>query len=306
MQRSDDRGETLEESAGRRRVAAARLSPLLLLLDWISVPYKAARCLVRHEGLELSGYMAFTAILSLFPFLIFAVALAGFIGTAEGAENVVASIFNYAPREVASVLAPVVRNVVAQRRGDLLTFGIAFALWSASSGVEAFRLLLNRSYEVRETRSAWWLRLQSIVFVVIGALLLVTVSVAIVLGPLIDRLIGYIGGPAAIGEDIRVLVRYGMAIGVTTGSLIALHVFLPNRHMRLREIWAGTLVTTALLLGGAFGFSLYVENLTHYDLTYGSLGGVILTLLFFYVSAIIFAFGAEINAALIRRRRHEL
>jgi membrane protein len=314
MASSEGRSEVVHErrvgSGLRRKRRSARGAvrwmrrSLWRLPAWVTVPHQAACCLLAHEGLELSGYMAFTAILSLFPFLIFAVALAGFIGTAEGAEKVVTSIFNYLPAEVASVLAPAVRSVVAERRGDLLTLGIAFTLWSASSGIEAIRVLLNRSYEVRETRSVWRLRLQSLIFVIVGALVLVTISLAIVLGPLIDRLVAFLGGQAAIGQGIWVLVRYGTAIGITTVSLLALHAFLPNRHMKLREIWPGTLLTLALLLAGAFGFSLYVENLPRYDLTYGSLGGVILTLLFFYISAIFFAYGAEINAALIRRRAH--
>jgi membrane protein len=302
--RSAGHGAFVGKPQGPNAAAKGLRSLSQRLPGWILVPYDAARCLLRHEGLELSGYMSFTAILSLFPFLIFAVALAGFIGTAEGAEKVVAAIFNYAPPEVASVLAPAVRSVIAERRGDLLTFGIVFSLWSASSGVEAFRVLLNRSYQVRETRSVWRLRLQSVVFVIIGALVLVTISLSIVLGPLIDRLVAYLGGAEVIGQGIWVLVRYGAAIGITTVSLLALHAILPNRHMRLCEIWPGTLLTVALLLGGAYAFSLYVENLPRYDLTYGSLGGMILTLLFFYISAIFFAYGAEINAALIRRRAH--
>jgi membrane protein len=304
MARSEGRTEVVDKRRSRHAAGKIRQSFWRWLLGCVSVPHEATRCLVSHEGLEMSGYMAFTAILSLFPFLIFAVALAGFIGSAEGAEIVVTSLFTYAPAEVAAVLAPAVRSVVAERRGDLLTFGIVFALWSSSSGIEAFRVLLNRGYEVRETRPAWRLRLQSVVFVIVGALVLVTISVAIVLGPLIDRLVAFLGGAEAVGEGIWVLIRYGAAIGITTVSLIALHAFLPNRHMRLCEIWQGTLLTVALLLAGAYGFSLYVENLPSYDLTYGSLGGMILTLLFFYISAIFFAFGAEINAAVIRRRAH--
>jgi membrane protein len=261
--------------------------------------------LVRHEGLELSGYMSFTAILALFPFLIFVVALAGFVGRAEGAENVIGTIFNFAPRQVAEVLAPVVRSVIDQRRGDLLTIGIIFALWSASSGVEALRVLLNRSYDVVETRSIWWLRLQSVLFVILGALIIVTISVAIVLGPLIEKMLGYVVGPSFIGPGLWASVRYGSAAVVFTTSLIVLHTFLPNRNQRLREIWPGTLLTTLLWLIGAVAFSAYVQNLPAYGLTYGSLGGVILSLYFFYVSAIIFAFGAEINAALMRRHSDE-
>src|SRR5262249_44235436 len=145
--------------------------------------WEATANLVRHEGLELSGYMSFMAILGLFPFLIFVVSIAGFIGQADGAGHFIGLVFDFLPSEVGRVLGSVVAKIIEKPRGDLLTFGILFAIWLASSGVEAMRLLLNRCYAVRETRSIYLLRLQSVVFVVLGALVVVVVSLVIVLAP---------------------------------------------------------------------------------------------------------------------------
>src|SRR5579883_3203679 len=176
------------------RPPEARRSSLGGRLRWLALLiWRSCAGLVKREGLELSGYMAFTALLALFPFLIFLAALAGFLGDQESATRVVASAFKFVPHEVASALAPVIHEVVSQHRGGLLIFGIVFALWTASSGVEALRVLLNRSYGVQETRSVWWLRTQSLAVVVVGAGLSLVASIAIVLGPVLWWLISRLG-----------------------------------------------------------------------------------------------------------------
>jgi Predicted membrane protein len=152
-----------------------------------STIWEAIVNLVNHEGMEISGYVSFMAILALFPFLIFVVAIAGFIGQAEGAGKFISLAFQFIPPEVAKVLAPTISNIVTHPRGDLLTFGILFAIWSASSGVEALRLLLNRCYAVPETRSVYLLRLQSVLLVVLSAIAVAILSFAIVLAPVIER-----------------------------------------------------------------------------------------------------------------------
>ena len=264
--------------------------------------WEATVNLVRHEGLELSGYMSFMAILALFPFLIFVVAIAGFIGQAEGAGKFIDLALEFAPPEVAAVLGPAIANIIAHPRGDLLTFGILFSVWSASSGVEALRLLLNRCYAVEEKRSILLLRLQSILFVILWALAIVVVSVAIVLAPVVRRLLAHFSAGELLDPDAWFRLRYGVAVPTIMLVLIALHVYLPCRAPRLADIWPGTLITALLWLAGATGFSIYVDNFGTYNVTYGSLGGIVLSLLFFYVAAVIFGFGAEINAAIMRRR----
>ncbi len=269
----------------------------------LALPWEAANCLYMHEGFELSGYMSYTALLALFPFLIFVIALAGFMGWQQAAERMMTDLFVYTPTEVANVLAPALGDVLGHSHGDLLTFGIIFSVWSASSAVEAFRVLLNRGYEVRETRSVWLLRLQSMSLVIVGAFALTVISYGLLLAPLLDEAIGYIGAPEFIDQGLWLLLRYAAGAAMILAALIALHLMLPNTPIRLANVWPGALLTTVALLLGAFVFSLCIGMLPRYGLTYGSLGGAILVLLFFYLSAICFSFGAEVNAVLLRRRR---
>ena len=266
-------------------------------MEWIRSPYRAAwRLVMVDEGLVIAGYIAFTAFLSLFPFLIFLAALAGFLGDRETADRFIEAMFEFMPDDVAETLAPAVGEVVGARHGGLLTFGILFTLWFASNGFEALRTGLNRAYGVSEQRAIWLLRLQSIAFVISGGLIILFLSLVVVLGPLVWRVLGPTVDQMLETRLVFGTARYVFAAVLLFGALIFLHRWLPNTRQALKRILPGVAATTVLWLLGAGLFAWYVGHLTDYSVYYGSLGGVAITLMFFYVSAIIFIFGAEINA----------
>jgi membrane protein len=275
------------------------------LVGWIGIPYRAGRRLVlQDEGLELSGYIAFTAFFALFPFLIFLAALASFLGNPETADDFIGAMFNLMPDDVAGTLAPAARDVIGAREGGILTVGILVTLWFASNGIEALRVGLNRAYGVQEARSIWWRRLQSIAFVIVGGFVIFFVSLAIILGPPVWKILG--PGVAAVLETqvAFITMRYLLAIVLLLGGLLLLHRWLPNTRQAFARVLPGVCVTTVLWLAGASAFSWYVGHLAHYAEFYGSLGGVAITLMFFYVSAVLFIFGAEINAVWRERSGH--
>jgi membrane protein len=266
-------------------------------MNWIRIPYRAAwRLIMVDEGLELSGYIAFTAFLSLFPFLIFLAALAGFLGDRATADGFIEAMFDFMPDDVAETLAPAVREVVGARQGGLLTFGILATLWFASNGFEALRSGLNRAYGVTEQRPIWWLRLQSIAFVISGGLIILFLSLVVILGPLVWKALGPTVHQVLETELVFGTARYVFAAVLLFGALVMLHRWLPNTRQAFARILLGVGASTVLWLLGAGLFAWYVGHLADYSLYYGSLGGVAITLMFFYVSAIIFIFGAEINA----------
>ena len=275
------------------------------LLDWFKIPYQASwRLVMEDEGLELSGYIAFTAFLSLFPFLIFLAALAGFLGDEDMADDFVEAMFRFMPEDVARTLAPAVGEVLGSRQGGLLTFGILATLWFASNGIEALRAGLNRAYNVREERPMWWLRLQSFALVVASGLVIFFLSAVIIIGPLVWRALGPAVNQALDTQLVFITARYAVAVVVLWVALMLFHQWLPNSRQAFRRILPGVCVTVVLWLVGAALFSWYIGNLANYSVLYGSLGGVAITLVFFYISAVIFIFGAEINA--VWRKRHGL
>lgn len=267
--------------------------------------YQAVRRLIAHEGLELAGHLAFTSVLAIFPFLIFLAALFGLMGDEHTAEKLVGYLFEFAPEDVAETLAGPLYQVMRSHRGDLLTLGILGTLWAASSGLEALRTVLNRAYEAEETRSIWWRRLQSVVMVVGLAGVLVVSSSAIVLGPLawslVERII-----PVSRGFSVTVdLARYagaGLLFGV---FLLAIHQFLPDRRQPWHRLLPGVALTLVFWLVASTALSLYLVAMGDYGATYGALGGVVITLMFFYVMAIVLILGAELNGVCFPPRRED-
>jgi membrane protein len=264
---------------------------------WRSRWWLALLHLINNDGFELAGYVAYTTILAIFPFMIFLTAVAGFFGDEQAAESAIQLLFSYMPEQVAHTLAPVVSDVLTARNPSLVTLGAIGTLWSASSGIEALRLSLNRAYANIETRPFWIRRLQSIGFILLGSAGFLVLPLIIIAGP---KLVEFASRYAPISDAMRVLVgpmRYVFGGAVMLLGALVLHRWLPNRSLRWRFLLPGALLSVVLVLSLAYLLSFYVANVNSFAVTYGSLGGVIVTLLFFYVAALIFAFGAELNAA---------
>jgi membrane protein len=261
--------------------------------------WRAANGLVGRNGLENSGYIAFTTMLALFPFLIFLVSITGFLGDTRTGEDFLTTLSLFAPPDVVNTLQPAIQQVIQNRSGSLLTFGLALALYSASSGISALRLALNLSYGAPETRPFWFCKLQDFLIVIVGSIVIAICSVAIILGPWVWKIIAWFTFIDPSDQRLWHIARYGFVLVILTLGVGALHRALPNTRLTIRQILPGALTTTIAWIVAASVLSIYFSRFGNYTATYGSLGGVIITLLFFYVSAIIFIFGGELNAALI-------
>ncbi|MGI9385662.1 MAG: YihY/virulence factor BrkB family protein [Methyloligellaceae bacterium] len=250
-------------------------------------------------GIPFAGAITFSLVLAFFPFLIFVTALAGLLGGAAAADQAVAQLFEAFPREVADTLAPEVRRVLGQPRGDLLTLGILLTLVISSSGVESLRTALNRAYRVEEDRSFWFRRLQSIVFVLGGAIAMLILGFSIVLAPVLwDLALRHFAWLAPYAQ-LFLKVRYGVATVVLAAVLFAMHFWLPAAKRRLVDVWPGVLHTMVLWLVAGTAYSEYLARYNYYTSTYAGLANVMIALMFFFVTAAIFVFGAELNRAFI-------
>jgi membrane protein len=183
-----------------------------------------------------------------------------------------------------------------------MTISILASLWATSSGIEALREALNIAYGVEETRPIWFCRLQSLAFTIIFSICIMLVILVLVVGPVLWSYIRpHVDMPWEWGWMYEAL-RYFIAVALLYLVVALLYRWLPSRHLPRREILPGAAVTVVLWIALASLFSLYLQNLGRFSVTYGSLGGIVITLMFFYLSALIFIFGAEINSA---RRRAE-
>ncbi len=143
---------------------------------------------VADDGWAIASHIALSILMSLFPFLIFVTALAAFLDLRPLANETIQLLLDTWPDVVAEPIAREIYNVVNHVRTDLLTFGVAFAIYFSSNGVESLRIGLNRAYGMREERAWYRLRVESILYVLVGALGMLALSFLVVLGPLIWRI----------------------------------------------------------------------------------------------------------------------
>src|ERR1700682_5396616 len=149
------------------------------------VLYDALMRFSQDDGWAIASHIALSILTSLFPFLIFVTARAGFLGSKNLGDEGVQILFQTWPQQVATPIANEIHNVLTNTRSGVLTLGVILAVYFSSSGVEAIRIGLNRASGVYETRAWWVLRLESIAYVFVGALALLTLAFLVVLAPLI-------------------------------------------------------------------------------------------------------------------------
>nr|WP_276591838.1 YihY/virulence factor BrkB family protein [Sphingomicrobium nitratireducens] len=254
---------------------------------------------VYNDGFLHAGNLAYISLLALFPFIILATAVASLVGRGGDGDAAVLAILSRLPPNVADVLAEPLFDVVAARSGLLLWFGALVGMWTAASFIETIRDILRRAYGVRYTAPFWEYRLASIGMIIGAVILLMAAFTATVM---LSSLQHYVNEALPISEDIvSDLGLYRVLPAVTLFFTIYAIIFAltPMRYRKRGcRKWPGALLitlwwlVTVELLPDAIGlFGGYAK-------TYGSLAGVMVTLIFFYIVGFGVVIGAELNAAL--------
>jgi len=249
----------------------------------------------RAHGSVLAGHFAYLAMLAFFPFLIFATALTGFVIGPEGAAAALDEIFEPVPDHVRQTLEPVIVNVIGERRSGLLTLSGLGALWAASSGVDAVRIGFDGAYGVDARRRYDVNRLYLFAVVILGTVCFMALAALIILAPLVFALM-----ERFLGVSVPVLadwLRQGLGLVILYALIWTLHRVLPSRPMGGMVLWPGILASALIWGAAATGLSVWLAFAPSYTLTYGTLAGVILTLLFFYLTGLALLLGAHVNAA---------
>lgn len=263
----------------------------------------AAIHFIAEDGFGISSQMTLAALTSLFPFLIFVAALAGFLGSANLANEVTRLVFDAWPPAVADPIAHEVKSVLTERSGGLLTLGAALSLYFSTSAIEAMRTGLNRAYGFAETRPWWRLRAQSIAFMTLGSVALLALAFLLVLGPTLFN--GLVSWQPAF-EPLRGLsqiVRVGVATLLLAAAVTGGHRWLPAGLVRLSDAAPGVIATLCASVVFSEAFGAYLRDyLARYISTYAGLASVMVALVFLNALSTIFLDGAALNAAILRAR----
>ncbi|MEO0635454.1 MAG: YihY/virulence factor BrkB family protein [Pseudomonadota bacterium] len=256
----------------------------------------------------LASHVALSGLFGLFPFIIFMTVLATSIGRwlyqgdVSLADQAVVFLFDGWPSEASEPIAREIRNVLDVPRKGLLTLSALLTLLLASNVVEALRVPLNRAYAFEEKRTFLYLRAQSVLFVITGALGIFLTLLLLVLAPVALKISARFVPILAQTVNGFEIIRLGAAGAVLLLCLLAFHRWLPAGRRRWRTILPGVLVTLLGFIAASALFGWYLENFAVYADTYAGLAGVMIGLFYMYILAVIFIFGAEINAAAIARR----
>jgi membrane protein len=257
----------------------------------------------RDDGWAIASHISLSVLLSLFPFLIVVTALAGFVGSANLADEVARLMFAAWPEEVAGPIASEIHQVLTTARGGVLTLGAVFAVYFASSGVESLRIGLNRAYGLQESRSWWLLRLESIGYVLVSAFAMLALAFLVVLGPLIFQTALKFAPWVGPLEAHYNFARFGVGTVVIAFTLFVLHMWLPAGRRSIERVWPGIAATLVLWLACGIAFGRYLASFSYAYVTYyAGLASVMIALVFLYYSAWIFIYGGELNAAIARVR----
>jgi membrane protein len=258
---------------------------------------------LEDDGWAIASYIALSTLMALFPFLILVTALAAFLGSENLADEVANLLLDTWPKEVAGPIAGEAHRVLTITRGDVLTASAVFSVYFASSGVESLRIGLNRAYDVKETRNWLLLRIESIAYVLVGALALLALAFLVVLAPLMFATALKYAPWLAPLEATFTFVRFAVATSVITVALFAVHKWLPAGRRRASEIVVGIVATLVLWLAGGILFGRYLaEFASTYVTYYAGLASVMIALVFLYLTASIFMYGGELNSAICRPR----
>jgi membrane protein len=261
---------------------------------------------MQSDGWAMASHVALSIMMALFPFLIFATSLAGFLGYDGQSDAIVDIVFETWPDEVANPIIQEIRIVLSEYNIAFLSIGIGLSLIIASSGVGAVRTALTRAYRIQENRSPLFCHLQSLLYVICGALLLLVNSIFVMYTPQIYSSdsphltnIGEYEGPLEI-------LRMVFAFGTLMFAIFACHAWLLSERRSIFQIWPGIVLTLVLSLVATGIFAKYLELFADYGAIYAGLAGVMTAQIFLYLMAVILILGGEWNAALLSERSSSL
>ena len=280
--------------------------PSTVRRPWYAVPLAARHPLrfvwqlalrVDEDGvLTIAAAMAYYFFLSLFPLVLFLLAVVS-VAPVEGLMDwLLARAALFVPGDAYALIEATIRGFLGRPRSDLVSLGAVLALWTASSAFASVMDGLNRAYRVPEYRSWWRVRLQAMGLTVALSVLLILTFVLTIFGGHLAALIGRWVGPR--GEFVALLISWAVVIGAGTVVVASIDYACPATPPRWRWLTPGSLVFMLGFAAVSAAFSYYVQRFAAYDATYGSVGAVIVLLVWMYLLAAFLLLGGQVNALL--------
>ncbi|AMO77719.1 YihY/virulence factor BrkB family protein [Pseudomonas sp. R3.Fl] len=247
--------------------------------------------------------LAYQGLFSLFPFLLFLIALLGFLHLPEFFDWLREQAAYVLPGQALEQVNPII-DQLQQRQGGLLSVGIVVALWSSSAAVRSLMNALNAAYDVREARPVWKRVPLSLLYTLGLAVMLMLVTALMILGP---QVMGWIAERIGLQDYVVVLwslLRWPVMVLLMMMAVAVIYYATPNVKQKFRFITPGSVLAVVAWVAASLAFGFYVKNFADYNAMYGSVGAIIVLLLYFYISAAVLLLGAELNAVIEHHLPH--
>jgi membrane protein len=250
---------------------------------------------IRQDGIEHAGYLAFLSLFSLFPSLIFLISIVGLFGGSEAGIKIIQFVLSSTPKEMSEALMPRINEISSGPPQSFLTLAIIGVIWTASSSVEGCRTILNRAYRVAFPPPYVFRRLISILeFFVIIFLVVAGIVIFVIVPIFLKKFEAKFSFRLNIDYDFFYL-RYFAIFVLLVSTTSLLYYALPNAKQKITRTVPGSILAVILWFLVVKTLSIYLDNFNQFNLVYGSLAGMIISLIFFYFISLIFIFGAEFN-----------
>ncbi|NMO22841.1 YihY/virulence factor BrkB family protein [Pyxidicoccus fallax] len=273
--------------------------PRLKYLTWREFGRRFVKEFQEDTVTDIAAQLSYYFLFSLFPFLFFLFTLVAYMPFAPGAVDAMLDrIRPLVPGDALELVTGHLQSLVNQPRPKLLTAGLVIALWTASRGVDALRKALNLAYDVPESRPMWKTQGLAMLVTLAGTLLIPLSFTVFLLG---GRLGAWLAERLQLIDEFYVVwswLRWPFTAGLVMLALALCYYLLPDVKQKFKYITPGSALGTGIWLLSTWGFTQYVEHFGKYNVTYGSIGGVVVLMLWLYISGLVFILGGEINAIL--------
>ena len=243
--------------------------------------------------------VSYQVFFSLFPFIIFLIALMGVLQLSSVFDFILNKSEAVMPGSAYSMVESVVENVQSSASGGIMSVGVIVALWSASGGVRMMMHSMNVAYDV-EDRPGWKKFPLSVLYALLLAVLLIASATLLFMGPSLIQPIVSAVGLGSVFTTVWTYARIPVAVLLIMFAVALIYWLFPNYKQPFRFVTPGAVLAVVVWILASLAFSWYVANFSSYSATYGALASVIVLLLYFFISALILLFGAEINAETYR------
>jgi membrane protein len=277
---------------------------MAVMLAYFKVPLSWAQILKRtfrdtfyeDNCLGMAAQLAYYFFFALFPALLFLLALASYFPAYVVVDEMFKMAGGVVPPEVLSIITDQIAKVSNGEQGGLLTIGVLTALWSSSSAMTAVIDTLNSAYDVQEGRPWWKVRLTAVALTIGVATFILLAFALILAGP---KMAEVIAARTALGPAFEwtwKILQWPLAFSLASIGIALIYYYSPDVEQDWIWLTPGSLFATTLWLAASLGFKYYIANMTTYVETYGAIGGVMVLMLWFYISGLVILLGAELNA----------